>query len=379
MARKNNECIEKRDNSYRVKISYIDETGERKFYTKSFSVKKYGSKQKALEYARKYRDDIRVKINNNIVIKHDKKTIQEIYDLAMDLFQCTLETKRKLNLLFNKYILSQLDQNVYFENIKYNDIQKTLNKMVPVASDDTIKRVFSIWKRLYKYALACDLVIRDETIKVEIPKSELIEKKRSMETDINQLMDICDKIDDSTTNERDKILLQGALWIMWFTGMRPSEVFALNTENIDLKKKIIYVCQSLGSTSTQYNTIRRTKNDNSVRYIPISDQLIPVIKELSDISKNGYLFIRDNGSFMNSTILSNITRKLSDKSFRPYMLRHQFSTDLIINGVDIRTIQELMGHSDSSMTISYARSNNDLKRNALNKRSQDIKMIENKA
>lgn len=376
---KNNECIENRDNSYRVKISYIDETGKRKYYSKSFSIKKYGSKQKALEYAKKYRDDIRVKINNNIAIKHEKKTLKEVYNLSMDLYQCTLETKRKLKLLFNKYILNELNESIYFENIKYNDIQRTLNKMISIASDDSIKRVFSIWKRLYKYALACDLVIRDETIKVEIPKSELIEKKRPMNTDINQLMDICNRINDSSINKRDKILLQGALWIMWYTGMRPAEVFALNIENIDLNNKLIYVCQSLGSTSTQFNTIRRTKNDNSIRYIPLSDQLIPIIKELSDISIDGYLFIRDNGSFLNSTILSNITRKVSDKSFRPYMLRHQFSTDLILDGVDIRTIQELMGHADSSMTISYARSNQELKRNALNNRSQGLTMIENKA
>lgn len=51
-----------------------------------------------------------------------------------------------------------------------------------------------------------------------------------------------------------------------------------------------------------------------------------------------------------------------------YQLRHQFSTDLITNNVDIRTVMELMGHNNTNMTIDYARSSSELKSDALNKR-----------
>ena len=59
---KNNECIEERESSYRVKLIYRDDEGNKISYSQSFSFKKYGTKQKALEYAKKHRDEIKVKI-----------------------------------------------------------------------------------------------------------------------------------------------------------------------------------------------------------------------------------------------------------------------------------------------------------------------------
>ena len=51
-----------------------------------------------------------------------------------------------------------------------------------------------------------------------------------------------------------------------------------------------------------------------------------------------------------------------------YQLRHQFSTDLITNHVDVRTVMELMGHNNTNMTVEYARSSDDLKAEALKNR-----------
>ena len=48
------------------------------------------------------------------------------------------------------------------------------------------------------------------------------------------------------------------------------------------------------------------------------------------------------------------------------MLRHAFSTKLITSNTDIRTVQELMGHKNMAMTVDYARSSDELKRNAVN-------------
>lgn len=54
--------------------------------------------------------------------------------------------------------------------------------------------------------------------------------------------------------------------------------------------------------------------------------------------------------------------------FNQYRLRHQFSTDLVTDNQDLRTIMELMGHNNPSMTIEYARSNEELKIKALKDR-----------
>ncbi|MDD6004503.1 MAG: site-specific integrase [Firmicutes bacterium] len=224
---------------------------------------------------------------------------------------------------------------------------------------------------MYRYAIAKDIVIKDETYSVLVPKSEVIEIKRNVETSYSELMEVIEGIQNSHMKENDSLLCQGALMIMYYTGLRPSETFALSSDDIDFSSMLIHVWKSVGTTSTEKNTIRKTKTECSIRYVPFSDELIPILKLLIDRSINGYLFKRDNGLFMDGTYLSNITRRISKGEFRPYQLRHQFSTDLITSGVDLRTAQELMGHKEVNMTVSYARSNENLKRLAITNRNKN--------
>ena len=48
-----------------------------------------------------------------------------------------------------------------------------------------------------------------------------------------------------------------------------------------------------------------------------------------------------------------------------YLMEHNFVTQLITNGVDVRTVQELMGHATPVTTVSYARSSDDKKKEAI--------------
>ena len=376
MAR-NNEFIEERKDSYRVHIPYFDELGNRKFYSKSFAVKKYGTKQKALEVAKKHRDEIKVRLANKQVVKVKHYTLDEVFDGMMEIYQVTLATKDKVQGTYNKYIKSFMGVDRDFASIKFDDIQKCLNNMAPIAKDDTIQRAFSIWKRLYHYAVAKDIVMKDETYNVVAPKSDIITIKKPMETSFEELADVLNLIDTKVVNRRDSLLMQAALLIMYYTGMRPAEVMALDKNNVDLDYMSIYVCQSVGSTSTEANAIKKTKNENSIRYIPMAQQLIPVFKMLYEIAADNLLFIRDNGELMNGNFLSSACQRLTKNRFRPYTLRHQFSTDLLTNGVDIRTIQEMMGHASSTMTIGYARSNDELKAKALIERNKNTEIVSN--
>ena len=235
---------------------------------------------------------------------------------------------------------------------------------------------------MYRHAIASDIVMKDETYNVFVPSSELIEIKKPMECTIEDVISVCNKIEEKHRSKREALLLllQGILWIMWFTGMRPAEVCGLDIEHVDFNNKYIYVRQSVGTSEKESGVIRKTKNDYSIRDIEIvNDYLLQVFTGLLPYIKDGYFFIRDNGKFIDGTYLSDMTRRYSNGTFRPYMIRHQFATDLSNSGVGWREIKDTMGHASTKMTVEYARSNVESRRNALKIRSRNVKLIENAA
>lgn len=370
---KSNECIYERGESFFVHIPYYDKDGSRKFHSKSFKIKNYGSRQKALEAARKYRDEIRVKIANDQVIKMEHYTLDQMFEKSSSMYSCRMATKKKISCTYNKYIKKAIGGDRDFASIRGDEIQDSLNAMVETARNDTIQRTMSIWKRLYKHAIYLDVVYKDQTYGVTVPKSAVIEEKKPMECTYDDVVDVCQAIEKKHRNKREALLLQSILWIMWYTGMRPAEVCGLDMDHIDLNNGWIFVRQSVGSSTTESGVIRQTKNDYSLRDIEIVDeQLRQVLLNVIPYAKDGYLFVRDNGKFIDGTYLSDMTRRYSNGTFRPYMIRHQFATDLNNTGAGWREIKDLMGHANSTMTIEYARSSKESRREALKSRSKDI-------
>ena len=374
---KNIECIEERKDSYRVHIPYYDESGARKFYSKSFSIRKYGDKKKALEMAKKHRDEIRVKIANDSIVKEKNYSLDDVYKKYYETKQESCETKRKYDWIYRDYIITNVDKNKKFKDIRFNEIQKTLNSMIQDVANDSISRCFTLWKRLYKFAISSDIVMKDETYKVDVPKSEKVIVKKDMTTTYEDIQENIDKIALTTKNKRNAYLYTKATLIMAYTGMRPAEVFALEKSSIDFENNLIHIRQKVGSTSTERFTITKPKTEGSYRDIDIPSELILPLHDLIDNSEHELLFMKDNGKIMNGNEFSSKNHSVSKGKFRAYTMRHQFITDGLQSGTDMRTIQEYVGHQNPSMTLSYARSNQDLQHKALQNRRFNRKSPKN--
>ena len=81
-----------------------------------------------------------------------------------------------------------------------------------------------------------------------------------------------------------------------------------------------------------------------------------------------YLFYKDDGHPMNSTFVGNILRRVlrcTGIQFNLYRLRHNMATELVKNGTDTKTTMELLGHTNYSMSLGYANSSDDQKRDAI--------------
>ena len=143
-----------------------------------------------------------------------------------------------------------------------------------------------------------------------------------------------------TTNVKHKALIT----MLYSSGLRRSELINLRLKDVDYDKKLIFVRGGKG------------KKD---RTTILADNAILVLKKYLDLYNPNYWVFEGVGRKQYSpTSIVSILKKASIKSklnkiVRPHMLRHSFATHLLEQGVDLRYIQSLLGHSSAKTTEIY--------------------------
>ena len=362
--------------TYQVSFAYLDDEGSETTYNKSFSEKEYGSAALAFEAAKRHRDEMRHRLNTEGIEKPKAEySVDDVYSLSKKLFPQSVETFRKHDVQYNAYI-KPIYGNKSIADVKASDIMLCLNALIEDKTDDTIRRVFGIWKRIISAALIEDIIFKDPTIKVKLPKSEVPAIHRNVNTTLETIQSVQDAImkyaRGSDRYQFNAKRLCYAIRLMYYTGMRPSECFALTRSDLDFESLTISVNKAVGSTKSKRLTVKRTKTESSVREIPIMSEIESLLDEILDFQNNEYLFADFDGNLPDMRIIGKTINYVCQKEgidFTLYRLRHKFSTDMITSKeVDIRTAMELMGHTAKSMTLDYARSNEKLKREALKNR-----------
>jgi integrase len=146
--------------------------------------------------------------------------------------------------------------------------------------------------------------------------------------------------------ESDNPHLYAIVSVALHTGMRVGEVLRLQWQDVDFKTGRIQVVSRTG---------RPTKTRES-RSIPMNRSLTEVLRRHPRRLGTPYLFHNSNGEPFEEVNYSfdKVRRRLDIPHFRFHDLRHTFASSLVMAGVDLRTVAELLGHKDISMTMRYA-------------------------
>ena len=181
------------------------------------------------------------------------------------------------------------------------------------------------------------------------PKTKKSLPKVLSEDEINSLLDIDLKSD---FDFRNKAMLE----LMYSSGLRVSELINLNISDIDLEN----------------DTVKIFGKGSKERIIPLNDYAKEALKEyvvvhrkeLFKHGENNYLFLNNHGNKMTRQGFFKILKKMANEKkikteFSPHTLRHSFATHLLKYGADLRSIQELLGHSDISSTQIYTHVTNE--------------------
>ncbi|MCR4293427.1 MAG: site-specific integrase [Candidatus Kuenenia sp.] len=125
------------------------------------------------------------------------------------------------------------------------------------------------------------------------------------------------------------------------TGMRRGEIFGLKWEQVDLNHGFIL--------------LDVTKNGER-REIPINTTLEYLFKEMTHSIESVYVFVGKTGKPLIDikTGFHTALRKAGISDFRFHDLRHTFASQLVMNGMDLTSVKELLGHKSLAMTLRYA-------------------------
>ena len=248
-----------------------------------------------------------------------------------------------LEYMESKNISSALDisYNNLLDYLKYLDDNK-----YEVSS--VARKIVSI-KAFHKY-LNENYNVVDISTKINTPK--FYRKLPNILTieEVDNLLDI--KL-DTPFDYRNKAMLE----LMYSSGLRVSELINLELSDIDLNN----------------NYVRCFGKGSKERIVPVgeysSKYLSIYINEYRDSMKKGYytekIFLNNHGKEMTRQGFFKIIKKIAkdkdiNKNITPHMLRHSFATHLLNNGADLRTIQEMLGHSSISTTQIYTNVTNDI-------------------
>lgn len=159
-----------------------------------------------------------------------------------------------------------------------------------------------------------------------------------------------------------------------YTGLRIGEVCALKWE--DITENTIHICKTMQRLKTAEGVtevmILPPKTDSSDRIIPIPAALKSIIEHHRQ--ESGYVLTKPNGKFTEPRLLQNKFAKcLAERGIAKanfHTLRHTFATRCIESGVDVKTLSELLGHSDVKTTLNrYVHSSFELKQRSVDKLS----------
>ena len=233
------------------------------------------------------------------------------------------------------------------ENIKSDHIKDFLKER-NTEETTTIAHNLTVIKNFHSYLLKENITNTNESEFIERPKlRKALPKTLSIE-DVDNLLNIELK---TPFDYRNKAMLE----LMYGCGLRVSELISIELNDIDMVNCLIRV---YGKGSKE-------------REIPLGEYAIHYLQEY--ISRRELLlkkkpctklFLNNHGQGMTRQgFFKNLKQILKEKGLNPevspHTLRHSFATHLVNRGADLRSIQEMLGHSDISTTKIYTRVSDD--------------------
>ena len=213
-------------------------------------------------------------------------------------------------------------------------------------SRNTISRKLSSLRSFYQFLMKNDLLSENPFSYVQMKRQQSKLPRFFYEKELNALFDSAEG--NRPLDYRNQAILE----VLYGTGIRVSECVNIKLQDIDFDASVVLIFGKGGKE----------------RYVPFGsfaeDAIRTYLTEGRDVlmtkttNTHSYLFVNNRGAPITDAGIQYVLKKLIEKSslttdIHPHMFRHTFATHLLNNGADLRTVQELLGHSSLSSTQIY--------------------------
>lgn len=371
----------------RYQYRYTDPFGNRKIIY-----------SKELRSLRELEEKIKIEISTGTYVLPSNKTMLELIEKYVSIHKSSLKTKTIERVQSFLNIIRQYPiSNMPISCIKQSDAKMFLKTMY---EEGRTYGTINNYKSLIKPAF--DMACEDETLiknPFDFKLSKVIQRKEYEKTVIldEQYEDLLNFLSESKHYSRYYYMVI----ILYETGLRIGELCGLTIKDVDLENRKINVTHQLQQANDGTRFIETPKTKKGERTVPISvnayKALSIVIRDATKRKINpmidgytGFLFLNKNGDAMTPekaaanfrNMIKAYNRKADENkqlpSITPHTFRHTFCTRLVLSGMDVKSVQYIMGHRTLNTTLAiytHAKELNALEEfdKKINKVTDDIK------
>lgn len=263
-----------------------------------------------------------------------------------------IDRKYSLNTLLsyendlNQYINYLKDKNIL--NCTKEDINNFLINEKKFKNEKSVSHTLTVLRNFYKFLEVNEYIKINPTEYIDLPKLKKSLPNVLSTEEVTKILDISLK---TKYDYRNKAMLE----LMYSSGLRISELINLKTYDVNLNENLVKV----------------TGKGSKQRIIPIDDIATKYLfiymneyrQQLLKKDRTDDLFLNSRGTKISRQAMFKLLKQLAvqkniQTDFSPHTLRHSFATHMLENGADLRSIQELLGHSDISTTQIYTHISN---------------------
>jgi len=190
----------------------------------------------------------------------------------------------------------------------------------------TLHRMISTLSSFYRYLYAQGVVVADPMLGVERPRIKNQELKYLKHSQVLRLI-------NTIESERDRLIVR----LIYATGVRVSELCAINVEDIDFEEQ----------------TIRVKGKGDKIRTVFVDEETLEEINRFIGNMIMGPLFLGQQGNHISPRTIQHLFKQYAPAGITPHKIRHSYASELYRRSKNLRVVQENLGHSSIKTTEIY--------------------------